>query len=160
MIQWAAGLIDGEGCISIAKQARKDRPTAAYHLRITVTMVHLPTLERLQKIIGGNIHVKRSYQNHRTAWVLTIYDKKALKALLRLIPHLVTKREEAEAALDFGSWNYTTYPKGGVPKELVMQRETLYRRLQELKRYEFPESPARLQVLQKANQDGRRKTRS
>ncbi len=52
---WAAGIIDGEGCISIAKTLRKDAKNFSYCLCIGVSMSHFPTVEKLNNIFLSQI---------------------------------------------------------------------------------------------------------
>lgn len=94
---YAAGLIDGEGCISIANS---DDRVFYPRLDIGMSAKGLPVLQRMLEIYGGNIHLTRSKTDRweeAQAWRLF---GKPLKALLQKVePYLVLKREQARIAL-------------------------------------------------------------
>ncbi len=98
---WAAGIIDGEGCISLYKSSG----TAAgrtYVLRVMVGNTSLLMLKRLREILGvGNIVVSRkAIGKYRPQWAWQASSKQA-EAVLRLLePYLVNKREEAIVGLE------------------------------------------------------------
>ncbi len=103
---WAAGLIDGEGCIAIATYDADHAPgctSRRYVLILKVTMGHRPTVERIAQLLGvGTVqdHVARSARvNASYSWVAQ--SRKAEAALRAVRPYLVTKAKEADVALAF-----------------------------------------------------------
>ena len=84
---WAAGIIDGEGCI-LATETK-----AGCALRLTVRMVHKPTIKQLSLLFGGK--VTRIVTTHRTAWQWMRAGQQAAEVLRLVEPYLLTKREEA-----------------------------------------------------------------
>jgi hypothetical protein len=95
---YAAGLIDGEGCISISTHNKE----TIFYARVDVGMSlkGLPVLELLMKKYGGSIRTTRKATEkweEARAWVLL---GKPLTAFLEaILPHLILKRENAELAL-------------------------------------------------------------
>lgn len=139
-IVWAAGLIDGEACISIVRHSRNDRPQPHHGLRVDVAMVHKPTLLQLQLLFGGRIYPKRSKsKEHRQAWLWTIATQEAKQLLEQIRPFVLTKRKEVEIALAFDQLGKCAYPKGGVHSDLIEQRDALYHAIRQEKRYEYAE---------------------
>ena len=86
-LAWAAGIIDGEGCI-LAYETK-----AGCALRLTVRMVHKPTVIRLCTLFGGK--VKRCPTKHRMAWEWMRAGQQAAYILKQLQPYMVTKAEES-----------------------------------------------------------------
>jgi hypothetical protein len=140
-IAWAAGLFDGEGCVFMARQVRKDRPSRGYSLRLSMSMVHKPTIERFASIVGhGNVVVhsrERARTNARDSWQWSINNAKALAVIGMLRPYLVTKATEADIATQFADVDKTTYPKGGRPESVEGQLEGIRDDLRRAKRYEW-----------------------
>ena len=92
-IAWAAGYIDGEGCISAYKV-----------LRITVSSTNCQSLDRLLGLFGGSIngpHTPPSKPGQRPWWAWSICGPAAKRALKRILPYLTIKASEATIALTF-----------------------------------------------------------
>ena len=95
---YAAGLIDGEGCISITPH-NKER---IFYARVDVGMglKGLPSLERLKdKIRGQHFGTGRASEQGEKARAWRIYGKPLEAFLIAILPHLLLKREQAEYAL-------------------------------------------------------------
>ncbi len=95
---WAAGFIDGEGCIGLYPCANNDRH---FYLRLSVANTDLRCLERLQGLFGGSInrtnHIDRP--GCRPCWTWYCQSKKCVAALEAIKPFLFSKLEQAEVAL-------------------------------------------------------------
>jgi hypothetical protein len=94
---YAAGLIDGEGCISIAH--RNER---IFYPRVDVGMglKGLPALEALKTTYGGSIQMTRQRSEkweEARAWRL--FGRPLEAFLIAIFPHLLLKRPQAEHAL-------------------------------------------------------------
>ena len=110
-------------------------------------MIHYPPLQRLQQLFGGRIgQYLKAQRGWRTAWDWVVYNNEAIALLRQVLPYLVTKRAEAEAAQSAEHWRHPHYPRGGLLPRMIAEREELYQRLRTLKRYEFNEP--RLKALQ------------
>lgn len=141
-IAWAAGILDGEGCIAIIRYnptpgTRCVEPRFVLHVK--VTMGHRPTIDRLAEIFGhGTVqtHVARSERvNASYSWVAQ--SRKGEHVLTILRPYLLTKAAEADVALRFMELDLS--PRGGkggstrTQRALLRDRERLYWRLRKLK---------------------------
>ncbi len=151
-LAWAAGLIDGEGCVSVvtyeAEHAERCT-TRRYVLVLKVTMGHRPTVERIASLLGvGTVqaHVAKSARvNASYSWVAQ--SRRAEAALRAVRPYLVTKAKEADVALAFMALPLARRggPRGSrnTPLALLRARERLYWKLRKMKpRWRFYEGRA------------------
>lgn len=97
-IIWAAGIIDGEGCIRLSKNGNY------YYPRLTVEMTHKPTIVRLHEMLGGSIHkVKRNrkMRYERTLWVFDISSVKLGNIIEMISPYIFTKKDEFDIIKEY-----------------------------------------------------------
>lgn len=95
---YAAGLIDGEGCISIQGETKR----GIYQPRIDVGMTAkaMPVLEALKNRFGGVINKTRPrLDKWEEAHVWRVFGKPMATCLEALLPHLILKKQQAELAL-------------------------------------------------------------
>ena len=138
-LAWAAGFMDGEGCISIARQTYTD-PTRrdTFRLRVDITQNHLKVLRYFEKAVGvqGRLYeVKRTGSQNRDGYHLGYDGDRGFDVIERLLPFLQRKQHEAEAVLEFRKTcelNRHFGPKG-CPERIWKLRERFYRKLQALK---------------------------
>ena len=94
-LAWAAGIIDGEGCLYISK-------SQALYLRVSMT--DYPTVKRLHTMFAVGVFdlaIKRGVGNWRStySWICAAKDTRTVLLLVR--PYLFTKLDQAEIALDY-----------------------------------------------------------
>ena len=145
-ICWAAGIIDGEGCITIHKRNPKAEKKATrspyYRLDIKVKMVHKPAVERLKSIFGiGTILCEKPGKNSkRVAWKWLVYGKDCIEVLKHTIPHLTVKQKDATIALEFLPINIkTAFGHQRISPEVLARRDEMYKKMQAVKQYEWTE---------------------
>ena len=100
LLAYAAGLIDGEGCIGIASTTTQSR--TRYWPMLRVTMTNPQPLGRLADLFGGRVlSVKRTSQHPNQAPTATwSLGGSALACVLKALrPLLVVKRGQAELVL-------------------------------------------------------------
>jgi len=100
-LAWAAGFVDGEGCICIARQTYKGRPNVSHRLKLTVTQNNYEVLSELQGIIDEPSFISmltRTEKMNRNSYALVYDSKHALSAIRKLKPFLRRKQFEANAA--------------------------------------------------------------
>lgn len=138
-LSYAAGLLDGEGCIHIARQShRGSRYGHIYRLVVSVAQNHLRSLLDFQDFVGiaGRLYtVKRQGTTNRDSYTLT-YDGTTAEAVLRvLLPYLGRKADEAAVALAFQTDGEVTRHFGpkGCPDEIWRKRRYYYKKLRNLK---------------------------
>lgn len=107
-LEWIAGFVDGEGCISI--------PAARGYPRLIVTNTNLTILRSMRAFFGGagNITQKRRGPGERgvkPCWQWICWNRHARTVLVQLRPHLILKAAEADLAFEFYE---TSRPHGAV----------------------------------------------
>lgn len=114
-VAYAAGLFDGEGCVSIGVSGRnKQRP--AYRVQVVVAMTDHNVLRWLQERWGGTIYKqKRHAEHHRPGWQWHLSEGEAIAFLEKLRLYLKIKGPATDNALPF-LWLKRDYQKKpGVP---------------------------------------------
>jgi hypothetical protein len=140
-LAWCAGLFDGEGSVYIARQHRLTRPSMGYSLRLCMSSVHKPTLERFCEILGRGRVIKHSrgrIGKDRHSWQISGFTGDAAMTVLdSLRPWLVTKLAESEIVRHYAVRPRTFFPKGGRPEHVRAALEKMRTDLMEAKRYEW-----------------------
>jgi hypothetical protein len=135
---WAAGLFDGEGCVCALRSNNRSKGRENYALHVTVGMTHLDTLQRLQRLWGGQLYTKVVRGNRRPAWNWTLTSEGIEPFLRAILPFSYTKQSEILLGLAaLKDWGFI--PNGhvrqqGMPIELLALRKGYYLALQEAKR--------------------------
>lgn len=136
---YAAGLIDGEGCIYIHKyNSPKESKNPWYSLRVSVGMTNFDVINYLKDTFGGNVSYSKGNKKNRTRnqarWIIS--SKDATIFLKKIKKYLICKYKEAELGIKFGElpsankWKET-------PVWLLEKREDIYLKLREIKTKEF-----------------------
>lgn len=104
---YLAGIIDGEGSISIGitKRIRKGVVYRNHYLRLQVTNTDSALIQWLNKL-GGSTAERKLRADYPTARVVYSWNKQCRQAgevLEQVYPYLITKRKQAEAGLFFQS---------------------------------------------------------
>lgn len=135
---YAAGVVDGEGCIYYSKTTMRGRRNPTYRLGLSIGQNHHGLLVRVARALDvpPRIYpVKRTLGMNRDAEVLQIGDQHALKALQTILPYLTRKKPEAEVAIagyERGQLRVHPGPQGHAP-EIWAIRERCYKKLQRMK---------------------------
>jgi LAGLIDADG endonuclease len=136
---YCAGLLDGEGCIHIARQLHKtSRRGYTFRLRLSISQNHLGSLLDFQNLlcIEGRVYqVQRTKKQNRDCYQLCYDGERAREVIEVLHPYLLRKLEEADAALEFMRVCHVSRHFGpkGCPPEIWRERERFYRKLRNLK---------------------------
>lgn len=136
-LEWAAGMLDGDGCIAIVKQPFQQRKPI-YRLVVSICQNCLQTLEHFRRCVGvdGAIYpVKRKLEHNKQVYNLNYSGPKALLVIRRLRAYLVRKRPEALVAISFclnGQISRRFGPHG-VPASVEAVRVSHYLKLRALK---------------------------
>ena len=137
-IEWAAGFVDGEACIHIARQTYRSKRRDTFRLRVYIVQNDREVLEHFRDGVGIDARiykVKRTEQHNKQVYTLNFEGKKALALIALLMPHLVRKQEEAQTAMAFwveGQVGKRWGPKGIRP-DVAAFRERMYFKLRSLK---------------------------
>ena len=146
---WMAGFVDGEGCLTITKQIRKDRISPTYRVLVEVFNTDPQILEIFPKQYGGKIQIYRERRRNRcgvkwkdsNCWYCPISSVRQF--LLDILPYLKLKRKHAGLLLQFidraGRFaDRRGRRKDGAPEQLTQKeialREKYYLKLHSLTR--------------------------
>ena len=106
-LPYLAGLIDGEGNISICKRrAYGAYLTHRYSLRLALEITHKETVDWVAQNFGGAYN-SRSHKltqlgnQRKISYRITWSGQQALKLLETILPYLITKKQEAIVAIDY-----------------------------------------------------------
>jgi len=121
---YAAGYIDGDGCIYLGKTIQKPKMITVYEYYIQVVSVKRPVLDQFQIIWGGYINKKPFKPNHRDAYCWTIKGRISAYFAQDIHPFLVDKHSQAWMLLMF-SHLITFNEFKTLDKDLVNKREEL-----------------------------------
>lgn len=95
-LAWCAGIIDGDGCISISKNHK------TYTLNLIVGMTHEETIKVLKFILKlGSITLSLKQLNCKDCYFYNLYADNAAKIIEFLSPYLFTKKEQVLIAKEF-----------------------------------------------------------
>lgn len=103
---YLAGLIDGEGTLSVGKEKCKTNATGyRYTMRFSIAQANLPYLERIREMIGnGTVRVqdmRKQPSNHRPVYSLFFHRHQARWILPQVMPYLKLKGRHAEVVMAF-----------------------------------------------------------
>ena len=100
-LSYFAGLMDGEGCITIYKRSSKtSRDKIRYTLTITIGISNEWIPQWLKFAYGGSIRMQKRPPK-RIMWNWVIEAQQALTFLKMVTPYLNLKRPQAELAIKF-----------------------------------------------------------
>jgi len=132
-IAYLAGIIDGEGTITIAKaKIRKGRKSHLYSLRMSVGNSEKRLIDWLQENFGGSVHIlRRKRGKKRPAWQWVLGSQDTYNLLKELRHYLVIKREQADIGIAFYQRTLTHKSGRRVPMRLNEEREELFQKMKD-----------------------------
>ena len=137
-LAYVAGFIDGEGCITLVPHKPGGKRRDGYTLRVLITNTNKPVLVWIQSLFGGYLgqRVRRS-RNHKISWELCVGSGYAEYMIQQIYPWLKMKKAQAEIGLKFRETvnkRRTAYDRDGVPREVRVKRDRMYREIHRLNR--------------------------
>lgn len=96
-LAWLAGIIDGEGCLTVTKSGDY------LSVLVKITMTHLPTMEEISKMVGNDVQLEPTGGNRKTAYRVCVGARRAAVIIRAVRPYLRTKAEHADILLEFAS---------------------------------------------------------
>ena len=126
-LAWAAGLVDGEGCITITEAKPSGQyKSPRFNLVLIVTNTHEPTIRRLAEMFGiGSIRCDKGGGNEADAWRWSVSRRQAGWVIEALHPYIFTKSKDAELALEYCRLDNTGACRSGVPDWLNHRRSEI-----------------------------------
>ena len=114
-LSYAAGIIDGEGCISLHRANDSEyKAKCSYALHVAVSMTDMVVPAWLYLNFGGSLcHYKGRTPNRKDTHMWTVAAENARRFLIDVLPYLKLKKPQAEIAVEFqtikhsnrGRWN-------------------------------------------------------
>jgi hypothetical protein len=127
---YAAGYVDGDGCIYLGKTTQKPKMIVVYEYNVQITSVKRPVLDLFKSIWGGSIQ-KRPYKpGHRDAFCWTIKGRISTYFIQDINYYLVEKHQQAHFLVMFSHLvhcnNFQT-----VEQTIIDEREDLINKIRE-----------------------------
>jgi hypothetical protein len=119
---YAAGILDGEGSISVTRNHSGRWPSP----QVSVASTDRELLEWLQVRFGGSISTKQPRQpQHSLSFDWKLTDRRALRFLMMVKPHLVIERKLRRCDLLLQAYLECT-PRNGRYTEEMLQKKQVF----------------------------------
>jgi len=129
---YLAGIIDGEGTVSLLRKRSSETPSP----NVSIANSNLPLLKWVKKNFGGCISTKRKYQpHHRQAYAWCLTHDKALRLLFEIKEFLIIKRPQADLILR--EYKSTTVRTGKYSPKMLKAKMKLVAKVRKLNQREF-----------------------
>ena len=107
-LSWAAGLLEGEGSFSLVPSH------GSAILKITCAMSDLDTIERLARILGGNVYSLTQRGNYKPMWSWSVQRRDVVVPLLRILQPMMGLRRQAKIE-ELLTWHATNPITRNIP---------------------------------------------
>lgn len=133
-LAYTAGIVDGEGCITIAiRTCKRYRQGCEIFPTVVVGNSKEHLIKWLQAQYGGYTHCSNQYRpslNRRVPfWVWGCNHRKCVTFLKLILPYLFIKAQQAKIAIELGELKKTGIP---LTKELMLRQQSLTRKMHNL----------------------------
>ena len=100
-LAYIAGIIDGEGCITIQKSLKKRCNHASYQAHVVVCMTSNAVIQHLVDTVHGGWRTLQQQRAHcRPIYRFVVTGTNAYNLIEAIAPYLVEKREQAKKLLE------------------------------------------------------------
>lgn len=121
---YIAGIIDGEGTVTLIKNSPTNKPNENRTLSITVASTSLELLKYLKQKCGGSISSKKIYKkHHKKSWHWGLGVNASLKLLKHVFPYLKEKEKIRRADLILKNYKKLTPRNGKYTPEISKARK-------------------------------------
>lgn len=130
-LAWAAGMIDGDGCITLTRsKSAFGKPT------LVVDNTDESIIRELARLFGGSIVIKKRYQtHHRQAWSWRRYGAQQVRANLKaVLPYMRCEMKRERARMIVEEYNDVTTRNGYYTPEQKSSRQEWEQRFMDLGR--------------------------
>ena len=100
-LAYAAGIIDGEGCIFFNKARRPDYSGCCCSPRVSVTNTNEWICRWFQMRFGGNINKHQTKTNWKPCYIWYVSGQNTLSFLQLMLPYLQLKKAQAELVIEY-----------------------------------------------------------
>lgn len=102
---WIAGIVDGEGCLSMGRHLRESRELRYnFHPIVYVKNTQMVMLTHLTGLTGIGIidpHKSEKGKNWKPTWIWRLRQDEARGFLPVIMPYLIVKQRQAELLLEY-----------------------------------------------------------
>jgi len=98
-VAYIAGLLDGEGSITVSQSFCKAR-TRRYELQVSIVNTWLEPLLAVKAQHGGSIHSRKNFR-FKPVYHWSVGQRAGECFLRKVLPYLIIKKQRALLALDF-----------------------------------------------------------
>ena len=119
-VAYIAGLVDGEGTITLTRRKKGFNR----YLAVTISSTERYLLEYVQKTVGiGNITTKKVYSDkHSPSFTFQVFSRQALDLITEITPHLRTYKNK-RAQLAITHYKKLTPRNGKYTPDMLRRRE-------------------------------------
>lgn len=132
---YIAGIVDGEGCITIVKQApnklRKEK-NSRYGIVCQVANTDKRLIDWLHDCFGGSIRITEKREKWRTAWTWAIRSTQAFKFLKLIRDYSLIKQNQIDLVIEFQTKCVNITQFHPVPLWLTAKRERYFQKIKEM----------------------------
>ena len=117
---YLAGIIDGEGTVTLAKNRKTETPSPS----VTVANNNLELLEWIKGLVGGTIISKKKHKAHHSdsyAWAMR--SDKAIQLLKDIRQYLIVKKPQADLIIN--KYKSVTHRAGKYTPEMLEKKMRL-----------------------------------
>ena len=122
---YVAGLIDGDGTITLTRHNNKRSAKKEYRqLEVKISNIDLKLLKKIKNSVGaGQITLKRPrYKNHSMCYTYRLSSRQGLNLLIQIVPYLKTYKQK-RAQLVLKKYIKLTPRNGKYSSKLLTQKE-------------------------------------
>jgi hypothetical protein len=133
---YLAGLIDGEGCITIIKcKPARRAANPSYSLQTFINNTDERMLRYCKEVTGaGSISfnpVSLRKPTWKNLWNWNLRKQDTIDFLIQILPYLITKKRQAELAIEYANGDVSGI--NSVTEEVLFRREHYYQIIKDLK---------------------------
>lgn len=136
IVGYTAGIIDGEGCITISFQKYSVKRNRSRHrLTVDVANTNRVLLEWLQKNWGGHIYESKPQKIiHKIGYHWKLQGINTIELLRAVLPYLILKKEQALLALAFLRTMWGCHGTQSLPLDIIQERFSIEAKMKLLNR--------------------------
>lgn len=133
---YLAGIVDGEGCISINKTRNKSvrHKHPYYQVRLRVAMTTYEPIQSIQTWCGGIVSLTKRKGSRKPIYEWLLLNDKAINVLKLIKPYLLLKQKQTEIVINFRDYYHTHsgYGRAETPIEVSILREEYFQQMKQL----------------------------
>ena len=148
-LAYVAGIIDGEGHISIrrsmpANASKQKRLSPAYEIMVGITNTSPKLIEFLKDEFGGTVTLMNQDrpEHHKPCFRWGLSSNQAIRFIEAIAPFLLVKKERAELVLAYSrikpEYDRTNEGYRIVSEETIKAKDEIYHRIRSLVDYRGP----------------------